>query len=440
MQPFLFLISLLFSLSAQAGLTPEMREALENRLTLNLPGDDYAIASDYDAAGNVYVTGITLGTFSGQTSSGDYDCFLAKYNSTGTLQWARQFGSSVLDVCTGIAVDAVATPNVYVTGFTAGALSGQTSLGGTDVFIVRYVSSTGTLNLTRQFGTSANDYAYGAAHDTSNRPTIVGSTRGSFSGFTNAGNLDVFLYQMNTNGTARWTQQFGTTRDEEGLAISVDTSNRFFITGYTGGTLNGTHAGSFDAFVARYSGTGVQSWIRQFGTTGTEIGIGIGAIASSGISNIVGTTDGTFSGQTNYGEDDYFVARYALNGSQTWVTQHGTSASDAALGANSDTSGNVYIAGRTNGSFSGFTNAGGSDAFIARHSSTGALSWRQQIGTSQDDLFSGISASTTGISYPVGATMGVYSGQTDLGEEDAIACRYTNAGVSSWLRQFGTSL
>ena len=45
----------------------------------------YGITSD--SSGNVYVTGSTVGALDGNTSAGGYDLFIVKYNSSGVKQW-----------------------------------------------------------------------------------------------------------------------------------------------------------------------------------------------------------------------------------------------------------------------------------------------------------------------------------------------------------------
>ena len=45
----------------------------------------YGITSD--SGGNVYVTGSTVGALDGNTSAGGYDLFVVKYNSSGVKQW-----------------------------------------------------------------------------------------------------------------------------------------------------------------------------------------------------------------------------------------------------------------------------------------------------------------------------------------------------------------
>ena len=70
------------------------------------------------------------------TNSGANDPFLFKYNSSGTKQWTKQFGTSNVDEAIGVATDS--SGNVYVTGYTAGGLDGNTSAGNYDLFVVKY--------------------------------------------------------------------------------------------------------------------------------------------------------------------------------------------------------------------------------------------------------------------------------------------------------------
>jgi hypothetical protein len=403
-------------------------------------GDDYPTGTATDTSGNVYVTGYTEGTFSGQSSYGAEDCFLAKFNSSGVLQWARQFGSSGSDYCNAITIDTANTPNVYIVGYTNGTFSGETAVGEIDIFLTKYNSSSGAQTWLTQLGTPKDDYAYGVASDSSQRAYIVGSTRGNLTGFTNAGYLDAFIISMNSTGTTRWFEQFGTNKDEEALAVARDSNNRLFPVGYTQGSFpDNSNLGSLDAWVARFAQNGRQSWIRQFGTASTDQALGVSVVASSGISNVVGITLGAFSGFSNAGGTDYFLASYAVNGSQSFVRQDGTIGDDLATAAAVDSSGNTVLGGRTTGAFSGFTNQGQSDIFLAEYSTAGVLSWRQQRGTSSDDTLNGLSATTSGINNSAGSTGGTYPGQTNLGAEDAVLMRYSSTGTLTFTTQFGTA-
>ncbi|MGH2829779.1 MAG: SBBP repeat-containing protein [Actinomycetota bacterium] len=93
-----------------------------------------------DGSGNVYAAGYTFGTLPGQTSSGSYDAFLRRYDTSGSVIWTRQFGSASDDDAAVAAVDG--SGNVYVAGLTFGTLPGQSSSGGGDSFAVKWSQRT----------------------------------------------------------------------------------------------------------------------------------------------------------------------------------------------------------------------------------------------------------------------------------------------------------
>jgi hypothetical protein len=67
-----------------------------------------------DALGNIYVAGISA-QFGGPTQGAE-ELLLAKYNSLGELQWQKILGGTTFELLNSIAIDSLG--NVYVTGFT----------------------------------------------------------------------------------------------------------------------------------------------------------------------------------------------------------------------------------------------------------------------------------------------------------------------------------
>jgi len=155
--------------------------------------NDYATNIAVDASGNVYVAGKTVGALPEQSSSGDWDVFVRKYDSSGSELWTRQFGTSTYDYAESVAVDA--SGNVYVAGLTSGALPGQTSSGGGDAFVRKYDGS-GSEIWTKQFGTSTYDEAYDVAVDTFDNVYVAGQTYGALPGQTSSGGRDAFLVKF----------------------------------------------------------------------------------------------------------------------------------------------------------------------------------------------------------------------------------------------------
>jgi hypothetical protein len=89
-------------------------------------GDDIINALAVDGAGNIFVTGASMG------STGNPDYATIKYNSAGVRQWVRRYNAAANneDEAKDIAVDAAG--NVYVTGNSYGAK------GNHDYFTIEY--------------------------------------------------------------------------------------------------------------------------------------------------------------------------------------------------------------------------------------------------------------------------------------------------------------
>ncbi len=177
----------------------------------------------------------------------DY-AFLAKYDASGTLQWTRQFGTSRDDWSESVSADGIG--NVYVAGYTMGEL-GETHDGLGDAFLSKYDAS-GTLQWTRQFGTNREDVGSGVSTDELASVYVSGTTAGSLEG-TNTGEYDVFLSKYDASGTLLWNRQFGTNSFDLNNGISADGLGSVYVTGYTEGNLEGTNAGGKDAFLAKFT-------------------------------------------------------------------------------------------------------------------------------------------------------------------------------------------
>jgi hypothetical protein len=148
--------------------------------------------------------------------------------------------------------------NIYVTGYTAGGLDWNTNSGDNDTFLVKYNSS-GTKQWTQQLGTSTDDLGYGVAVDSSNNIYLTGWTQGGLDGNINAGGQDIFLVKYNSSGTKQWTQQLGSTSHEVGNGVTVDSSDNIYVTGTTYGGLDGnTNSGNLDIFLVKFNSDGVK--------------------------------------------------------------------------------------------------------------------------------------------------------------------------------------
>lgn len=106
-------------------------------------GEDQSCGLIVDASGNVYVTGFfnSVASFDHLSliSVGMRDTFIAKYSTSGTVQWVQRAGSIDNDEGKDVAIDA--NKNIYITGYFTGTnLFGSTpvtSAGSGDIFVAR---------------------------------------------------------------------------------------------------------------------------------------------------------------------------------------------------------------------------------------------------------------------------------------------------------------
>jgi hypothetical protein len=267
---------------------------------------DNARAVSVDANGNAYVAGETAGALAGQTNAGTIDAFVVKYDASGTVVWTRQLGTSSADHARGVSV--TTNGNAYLVGYTTGALPAQTNMGAEDAFIAKYNSS-GTLSWTRQFGTVGTDQALAVSVESSasGAAYISGSTTGTLSGQTSANGIDAFVMKYDSGGTWQWSRQFGTGGDELGSAVHVDWGGNAYVAGYTSNSLPGqTSLGGKDAFVIKYDSAGTLAWTRQFGTIEDDSATGVSA-DMAGKAHVTGSTRGALPGQTRLGNYDTFA-------------------------------------------------------------------------------------------------------------------------------------
>jgi len=110
----------------------------------------------------------------------------------------------------------------------------------------------------RQLARSSNDYAYGVATDSSGNVYVTGFTRGALDGNTSAGSNDLFVVKYSYSGTKQWTKQLGTSGNDNASGVATDSSGNVYVTGYTRGGLDGTNAGSRDIFVVKYNSSGTK--------------------------------------------------------------------------------------------------------------------------------------------------------------------------------------
>jgi hypothetical protein len=204
-----------------------------------------------------------------------------------------------------------------------------------------------TLSWIKQVGTTAFDSASSIAVDQWGNIFVSGRTDGEFASGQAKVSSDAFLAKYTAAGEQEWVKQVGTASNDSANSIAVDQWGNIFMSGYTSGELaSGQAKGGLDAFLAKYTATGEQEWIKQVGTTANDSANSI-AVDQWGNVFISGITFGEFASGQAKGGLDAFLAKYTATGEQNWIKQVGTTALDMASSIAVDQWGNVFISGRT---------------------------------------------------------------------------------------------
>jgi hypothetical protein len=328
------------------------------------------------------------------------DALLVKFSGTGIRFWSTYFGGAEHDISQAVTVDQnsnviIAGHSESNNLATQGAYKSTYSFAY-DVFIAKF-SSTGTLQWCTYYGDSGVDEAYSIVTDAGNSIYITGLTS-SIAGIStpashqvNSGGLtDCFIAKFNALGNIlQWATYYGGIGDDHGTVIRVKKNGNVFIAGTTTSSNNiatpnahQTVRGSADdAFVTSFSVAGARLWASYFGGDDTDY---INDLVIDGNSNIIfcGQTLSTVSVSTlgayqpnlssifNY---DAFVAKFSNSGQKKLATYFGGPGNENGRGIAVNSTGKIYLAGETTSTVNVSTLgshqpiAGGSqDGFLAK--------------------------------------------------------------------------
>ena len=334
-------------------------------------GDDRGTSIAVDNAGNIYVCGyIENGaTFFGSPSvvvtGTGVDVFVAKYNSSGNVLWAKRENSTSDGAALGICTNGT---DVFVTGeFAAtisfGALPVLNTSGMHDAFIASFNASTGAENWAIKAGSSSDDFGEEIAVDATGI-YISGSydatiTFQNMTGtLTNSGNSDVFVLKYNLSGTGIWKRKAGGSGDDHETSVCVS-GPYVYLGGHFSSTMNMfdtgpvvasvTAASGDDGFIAQYDvTTGNFAWVRSENGTGNEKVLGISANPAGEV-----FLTGNFTGSLPFGTgpavtasaEDIFVTKYNSSGIFQWGKKVAGNGDDYGRGIVAPDNTSVYVVG-----------------------------------------------------------------------------------------------
>ncbi|MDP4267266.1 MAG: SBBP repeat-containing protein [Bacteroidota bacterium] len=219
---------------------------------------------------------ITLGSTT-MTNAGENDIFLVKYDISGNVLWAKSAGGTDYDYSNSVAVDTAG--NSYITGYfnsptiTFGSKNLMNAVGSI-IYIAKYDKSGNVI-----WAKSAGESSYGNGNsitvDFTGNIYITGGFLGTAifgsTVLTNAGSPwgNVFLAKFDANGNIIWAKAAGGTKKDRSYSVVADASGNAYITGYfksptiTFDNITLTNSGGSNIFLAKYDANGNVLWVKS---------------------------------------------------------------------------------------------------------------------------------------------------------------------------------
>ncbi|MBC7845288.1 MAG: hypothetical protein H7Y10_02205 [Flavobacterium sp.] len=354
------------------------------------PKMEWGTAIAVDTSGNVYLTGVFEDTVDFDpstkvaklTSTGNFDIFIAKYDTNGKYIYAKSMEGTDDSRSTAIAVDN--NRNTYIIGYFFGVsdffpgkgVANLTSSGGCDLFLAKY-DTNGNYVYGKSIGGKGYDSGSGIAVDKSGNVCITGKFARIVDfdpgmgvvNLTCQGNENIFLAKYDTNGNYIFAKSMGGKRTDLSNAIAVDTNGNSYITGFFEGTADFdpsdrtatlTSPEPYGLYIAKYDSNGNYIYAKSVSGGKGVIGESI-AVDNSGSTYITGHFEGTADFDPSDGvanltspgrtkdmsgyESDLFIAKYDTNGNYVYAKSMGGKGYDISSDIALDGNGNIYITG-----------------------------------------------------------------------------------------------
>ncbi|NOS84288.1 MAG: T9SS type A sorting domain-containing protein, partial [Ignavibacteria bacterium] len=262
-----------------------------------------------DAEGSSYISG-TGGNMGGTSYT------TMKYNSSGTLQWAKEYTGNLNSSNSPNAVFRDGSGNIVVTGNTREGAN-------TDIATVKY-SSTGEEMWVRRFSEPGNFYQSGNAVCTDNGGNVYVTGTSTINNQT----TELITIKYDPLGQQQWVKRYSGSAglNAEGNKIITDNLNNIYVIGKSRETGSG-----YDVCIIKYDPSGNQLWLRIVDIPGSE-NVYIWEFISDGAGNLIIHGQGGLIGN--------FLLKYTSTGDNLWIRD----VTEDMYHMDMDNKGNIYIA------------------------------------------------------------------------------------------------
>jgi len=241
--------------------------------------------------------GYVCAGYSNSYSSGEVQIFVAKFDSSGALQWARTAGGGATDAAEGVCLNDDGT--IFVGGMTSsfGASNPAVLLLGFDL--------NGTLLWATMGDAGSNDRLF-ALSPTSDGGCVGAGWSSSFSTW-----LQALIVKFDSDGNISWSSVVGDDCWNCGYDVAETPDGGYLL---TGNVTCYDDLSAYDVLIARFGPDGTLWWSRSLGNHGTAESGWTVAVDNDGNFAIGGVTT------LGYGQTaDAFLLCFDSNGGLQWA-------------------------------------------------------------------------------------------------------------------------
>ncbi|CAL2094150.1 conserved protein of unknown function [Tenacibaculum sp. 190524A02b] len=367
----------------------------------------------------------------------------------GQLSFIKTLGGSKNDLVSSIIKT---TDGGYaMTGYTAssdGDFNTKTS-DDSDFILLKY-NANDVLEWFKTYGGSKDDRGTKIINTIDNGFAILGFSKSNDGDSSNnAGNSDLWLTKLDSNGTLTWEKSFGYSGVDFGTALIQTKDSGYLIVGELDVTSSGglgnskasksLHAGG-DFWAIKLNNKGEKEWSKYFGGNFTDTPQSV-IETINGDFIIGGTSDSSdVDIKNNQGTYDFWVVKIDKTGKLLWEKSFGGSQIDESFGMVETNDNDFVLVGNTRSTDKNVSqNNGAADLWLVKINTQGNLLWEKTFGGTSFDVGNSIKTMKDGHFLISGSSRSSDNQITNKGQNDAWILKVSNQGNLLWQKTFGGS-
>lgn len=353
--------------------------------------------------GGISMSGITGDKSESNRGTGTNDYWIVKLSKSGAIEWQKTIGGDLDDNLSSVSTT---EDGGYIIGGSSNSSASydksDNSLGDYDFWILK-LNSSGSIQWQKTIGGNHNDMLQSIKQTKDKGYVIGGITTSDFSSRRGTTDNDYWVIKLDKNGSIEWEKIIGGTSNDmlRTLEMTNDKDMGYILGGSSNSGISGdkTEAsrgiyGDYDYWIVKLDSHGKIKWDKTVGGNAQEF---LGSLKQTQDSGyiLVGNSSSDASGdktQTSkcyYGNLDYWIVKLDSDGVIKWQSTIGGCSLDYGTEVIQLKDKGYIIGGSSYSGISGDKSEdsrGSSDFWILKIDRLGNIKWQKTIGGSKPDV------------------------------------------------------